>query len=898
MNILRNIASAALQSTGVTFPFQIGDRLSLGPSNTPAFDNSVIWDIRSGTKKDDGTPLTLFVFDVAQQQQHAGGRDRKALFQLARNALRKLRTIRHPHILKYIDSVETETHIYIATERVTPLGAVLQQWEDGKIVKGDAGSRKKGQEEWITWGLKSIGTALAFLSAPPLSQHHSLLLPTSIYITPALEWRLAGFEVLSGKDDPQGVAWAAGLGVGLAPGGMGERIAPEVKKGGWGVLKDSDPAVTDSYVFALLIHTIYNPHQSLPELTAAPTQATAGAIPRSLFPIFKRMLNPNPRTRLSTTSFLPELEKVGFWQGNNLVELVDSLEAFELASEGEKASLLRRIKESIATLPPPFLISKILPSLLHSLSLPSAPSSAILPLILAIGRDVPEDKYREFVLDPVVRLYASPDRGTRMALLDGLVEYGDKLDKSMVNDRVWPHLITGFADTVAVIREATVKAIPIIAPKLSDRLLNNDLLRLLAKMQVDPEPSIRTNTCILLGRLAPLLGVNTKKKVLVAAFARSLKDNFVHARVAGLMALMATVEYYDKDDLAGKVVPNMSFTLVDKEKLVRDQAFKAMQMFMSKLEAEAEAMPDTAIPENASNGQTYGPSTTTMLNGSHTAVAGSSLVNSATGAAGALAGWAIASLGKQLPVSEAHSAISASPAQVQQPLSAQRSSSDIFQSISSDLSRPSTPNQASRVPATRKAGAMQLGGASGSARPGVHKPALSTSLIDELAGEFEEDGDAVADAWGSNDLMDVNADGDDWSAFEEAPVPLVVQKPSTQSSQRVKQDTMPDDPWADPVPVMPTKSVPKPKPATSSASKPLRPKQAIPPIALSTSNEWDAVQDSDWQNSGSQVAADDKPSPPVNISLAGLSKEEKEKEMARRREERKARIEAMKKNKT
>lgn len=58
---------------------------------------------------------------------------------------------------------------------------------------------------------------------------------------------------------------------------------------------------------------------------------------------------------------------------------------------------------------------------------------------------------------------------------------------------------------------------------------------------------------------------------------------------------------------------------------------------------------------------------------------------------------------------------------------------------------------------------MQLGGASGSARPGVHKPALSTSLIDELAGEFEEDGDAVADAWGSNDLMDVNADGDDWS---------------------------------------------------------------------------------------------------------------------------------------
>ncbi len=87
-------------------------------------------------------------------------------------------------------------------------------------------------------------------------------------------------------------------------------------------------------------------------------------------------------------------------------------------------------------------------------------------------------------------------------------------------------------------------------------------------MQVDPEPSIRTNTCILLGRLAPLLGPNTKKRVLVPAFARSLKDSFVHARVAGLMAFMATVEFFDNDDLASKVIPNMAFTMVDKEKWV------------------------------------------------------------------------------------------------------------------------------------------------------------------------------------------------------------------------------------------------------------------------------------------------------------------------------------------
>ena len=85
-------------------------------------------------------------------------------------------------------------------------------------------------------------------------------------------------------------------------------------------------------------------------------------------------------------------------------------------------------------------------------------------------------------------------------------------------------------------------------------------------MQQDPEPSIRTNTCILIGRLAPSLGYNTKRKVLVPAFTRALKDAFVHCRVAGLMALMATSDCFDAEEVATKVIPNMSFAMVDKER--------------------------------------------------------------------------------------------------------------------------------------------------------------------------------------------------------------------------------------------------------------------------------------------------------------------------------------------
>ena len=42
-----------------------------------------------------------------------------------------------------------------------------------------------------------------------------------------------------------------------------------------------------------------------------------------------------------------------------------------------------------------------------------------------------------------------------------------------------------------------------------------------------------------------MLGYNTKCKVVVPAFVRALKDSLTHARVAGLMAFMATIDCFD-----------------------------------------------------------------------------------------------------------------------------------------------------------------------------------------------------------------------------------------------------------------------------------------------------------------------------------------------------------------
>lgn len=507
---------------------------------------------------------------------------------------------------------------------------------------------------------------------------------------------------------------------------------------------------------------LYNPEKPPPQLSTTPTPATAGGMPKRLFPLWKRMVNPNARTRLSTTNFVAEAGSSGFWADNALVQLVDGLDGFELRSDGEKQQLLRTIKDAAegGSLPEPFLVHRVLPSLLHSLSLPNAPSALMLPLVLALGKQVPPSTYAKVVLEPVIKLYASPDRGTRMALLDGLEEYSDKLDARMVSERIWPNLITGFADTVPVIREATIKAVYPLASKLSDRILNNELLRLLAKMQMDQEASIRTNTCILLGRLAPMLGPNTKKKVLVPAFARSLKDSFVHARVAALMALMATVECYERDDLASRVIPNMAFALVDKEKIVRDQAFKAMTMFVKRLEEMVASMPATVMTEaerNPNSVSGVGSSGSGATSPPHQAT----LATSAAGAAGSLAGWAFSSLGKHLASGEANSAMTAAPE------NSLPGTFTVSPSPSLSTSRRESTESAPSRPSNSRLNSSSLNSFGSRPRPptqggmklNASKPKLGANLMDELAAELDDD---VANAWG-DDLMDVNADTDDWS---------------------------------------------------------------------------------------------------------------------------------------
>jgi SCY1-like protein 1 len=410
----------------------------------------------------------------------------------------------------------------------------------------------------------------------------------------------------------------------------------------------------------------------------------------------------------------------------------------------------------------------------------------------------------------------------------------------------------------------------------------------------------------------------------VPAFSRALKDPFVHARVAGLMAFMASVDVFDVEEVAGKVLPNISGSMIDKEKLVRDQAFKAVELLVKKLESHAATMPETAITENGE------PSTLAPLPGQDT------LVNSAAGAAGALAGWAISSLGKKLATADMQSTMNAAPG-LDQPTSApppsggpstlpKRPSPLPFMPTASTqnstLSSPSVPhtsNTAMGLDTASRAKGMQLGASKVPAS--VAAASLAAQLEEEAAAEEGVEGNP----WGTDDLIDINADEDDWSAFESAPIPPTIVEPKPLSAVgyglngttlRDGTSSIPDqsdDPWGgvdsgniggmgsnpwnsdddpwrkDPTPTYPSLSTqPRNLVVTKSRATSVTSSQQSTPVSSPPPPESDG-----W----TEVEKKNPISTPVIPNLASMSKGDKAAEMARRKEERKQRIALLKEQK-
>ena len=263
--------------------------------------------------------------------------------------------------------------------------------------------------------------------------------------------------------------------------------------------------------------------------------------------------------------------------------------------------------------------------------------------------------------------------------------------------------------------------------------------------------------------------------MLVSAFVRALRDPFVHARNAGLMALSATSEFYEPEDCANKIIPSISPLLIDKEKspisiyetddrIVRVQATKTIETFLARIAKLTVSMADTALPVPAETPRSLTPSVQ---------------AETFAASAGSAALWAMSGLTKKVLGSEISSSTNGTSGMVvNRPDSAPPTQTKFaIHSIEPELKglgtkgdvdawkdevfddedwKPSRQRQKS-APATEGRG-MKLGGMK-----------KEKSIIDKVVEEEEQRKslEEAGNAWGLDDNWDDEGNGEDGWGFDD-----------------------------------------------------------------------------------------------------------------------------------
>ncbi|XP_063499079.1 N-terminal kinase-like protein isoform X23 [Symphalangus syndactylus] len=514
------------------------------------------WALHRGRKKATGSPVSIFVYDVkpgAEEQT-----------QVAKAAFKRLKTLRHPNILAYIDGLETEKCLHVVTEAVTPLGIYLK-------ARVEAGGLKELE---ISWGLHQIVKALSFL-INDCSLIHNNVCMAAVFVDRAGEWKLGGLDYMYS---------AQGNG-----GGPPRKGIPELEQYDPPELADSSGRVVrekwsaDMWRLGCLIWEVFN--GSLPRAAAL---RNPGKIPKSLVPHYCELVGANPKMRPNPARFLQNCRAPGGFMNNRFVETNLFLEEIQIKEPAEKQKFFQELSKSLDAFPEDFCRHKVLPQLLTAFEFGNAGAVVLTPLF-KVGKFLSAEEYQQKIIPVVVKMFSSTDRAMRIRLLQQMEQFIQYLDEPTVNTQIFPHVVHGFLDTNPAIREQTVKSMLLLAPKLNEANLNVELMKHFARLQAkDEQGPIRCNTTVCLGKIGSYLSASTRHRVLTSAFSRATKDPFAPSRVAGVLGFAATHNLYSMNDCAHKILPVLCGLTVDPEKSVRDQAFKAIRSFLSKLESVSE----------------------------------------------------------------------------------------------------------------------------------------------------------------------------------------------------------------------------------------------------------------------------------------------------------------------
>lgn len=251
----------------------------------------------------------------------------------------------------------------------------------------------------------------------------------------------------------------------------------------------------DAYGLGCLIYEIFCGSFSSSDQLENPK-----SIPSELNSDYKKLINPNPTSRLKFKEFISRFRSNKESIRDIFVETMFFLDEIQIKDQNEKTRFYAELNENIDHFPPKICKKRILPKILESLEL-NIDTPILLETMFKICKTLSAERYEKEIIPIIVKLYTFKDRITRSKLLQNVENYIEHLKPKTVNE-IYLNIQQGFLDSNPTIREQTVKSMLHFAPKLSSENLNDNLLKNFSRIQVrDEETSIRTNATVCLSSM-------------------------------------------------------------------------------------------------------------------------------------------------------------------------------------------------------------------------------------------------------------------------------------------------------------------------------------------------------------------------------------------------------------
>ncbi|KAL7502772.1 hypothetical protein ACHAXN_000684 [Cyclotella atomus] len=496
--------------------------------------------------------------------------------------------------LNELSKTLTTGTLIIVTEKVIP----LDEWLDNTLSL--SGNHSQNNAQQISWGIYNLVEALVFLHNQAKLAHGNVS-PDAIYVTPGGDFKLGGFDLVTplGNDQPEQTPthhFRSYDPAGVCP---DDYRSPERLSKRYDAMTSDPVHSMDCYSLAILIEYIYS----------HPNAGSGGKVPPALQKALARMKNDSPKLRprlqplLKCPVFDNAYVKMQLFLDEAMAKPVEERIAFlqnciELLNRGvidEKAAVYKLL---------PLLIMILKSNAGNEQAMSQEVNRrqvlAVVPLLFQVAElyltksdaaDSKETPFQTHIAPLIPSLFGINDRGVRGAILQKIHLLESQLDKSTLNTQVFDPMCSGFTDTSGPLRELTLKSTIVLVPKLNAASLEK-LVRYLVRLQSDPEASIRTNTIIFVGKVAPNLSEVSRQKLILPAFTRAMKDPFTPCRLAALKAVTACKTYFTQRDVSEKVLPCIIPFLLDASKDVRVEAFTVVDMFLVGLREESGRMGD------------------------------------------------------------------------------------------------------------------------------------------------------------------------------------------------------------------------------------------------------------------------------------------------------------------